>query len=283
MSEIEIITDSTCDIPQELIQQYQITVLPHVVIWGNHEYRDRVDLQPEEFYRRLTTEKDLPTSAQASVSDFADIYQSAQAHGAKEIIVLTVSSAMSGTFQSASNAAQMVDIPVHVVDSKGPTMTLGWQVLEAARMREVGASVQTILGKINEVRKSMVQYVMMDTLEFLRRGGRIGNATNLITSLLQIKPLVHINHETGLVETGEIARTYGHAVNMLYEKFFGKMDLSKTLHVAVLHGNALEEAEKLAERIRAEVHPAELLINITGPVLGINTGPRALALCGYTE
>jgi DegV family protein with EDD domain len=283
MSNIEIITDSTCDIPEKLIQQYHITVLPHTVIWGNHEYHDRVDLQPEEFYRKLTTEKTLPTSAQASVMEFASAFRNIQAGGAKEIITITVSSAMSGAFQSAINAAKQVDIPVHVVDSKGPTMTLGWQVLAAARMRDAGASVQSILDKVDAVRKSMVQYVMLDTLEFLRRGGRIGNATNLISSILQIKPLVHINHETGLVETGELARTYNRAKDMLFEKFFSKLDLNKTLHVAVLHGNALEEAEKLADLIRREINPAELLINITGPVLGINTGPRALALCGYTE
>ncbi len=283
MNSIELITDSTCDIPQEMVKEYDINVIPHYVIWGNQQYLDRVNLQPEEFYQRLETDKIRPTSAQATVHDFLAKYEEAILRGAKEIIVITVSSAMSGAYQMAQNAAKLVKIPVHVVDSKGPTMTLGWQVLEAARKRLAGDDIKTILNGVDQVRHKLVQVVGMDTLDYLQKGGRIGDAAKWIGSVLNIKPVVTINHETGRVEPAGIARTHKSMVEMMYNKFFEKIGDPSNLHIAVLHGNTLSEAEALAERIKKEFNPKELLINITGPVLGINTGPRALALCGYTE
>jgi DegV family protein with EDD domain len=280
---IAIITDSTCDIPQALVDQYAIIVIPHFVIWGNQEYLDRVNLQPEEFYRRLETDPVRPTSAQATAQVFEGAYQKAIQNGAEEIVALTVSSAMSGAYQMALNAASQVNVPVHVIDSKGPTMSLGWQVLAAARMRAEGGNAQAIIAKTSQLRQTLTQIVGMDTMEYLQRGGRIGDAAKWIGSLLQIKPVVSINHQTGRVEPAGIARTYKSMVEMLYQKFFEKMDTSRPMHVAVLHGNAHSEAEALAGRIQGAFQPVELLINITGPVLGINTGPRALALCGYTE
>jgi DegV family protein with EDD domain len=190
---------------------------------------------------------------------------------------------MSGAINSAREAANEVSIPVEIVDGKGPTMSLGWQVLAAARLRESGASLQTILKKTNIIRESMVQLVMLNTLEYLHRGGRIGNAKRLIGSLLDIKPIVRINHFTGLVETDSQARTYSKAVRLLYDRFFAQLDLNKKLHIAVLHGNALTAAQQLITWIENEIHPYELIVSITGPVLGINTGPDALALCGYAE
>ena len=283
MDEIAVITDSTCDIPQELIDEYNIKVVPHYVIWGDQQFIDRVSIQPEEFYQRLETSKTFPTTAQATVQDFLSRYQEAIINGAKELVVLTVSSAMSGAYQMAQEAARLVNIPVHVVDSKGPTMSLGWQVLQAVRLREVGESVQSILTSIDQVRHKLVQIVGLDSLLFLQKGGRIGDAANWVSSKLQIKPVIHINHVNGKVEPEGIARTHSGMVDMVYRKFFEKAGSGDKLHIAILHGNALEDAKKLADRISEEYSHIELIINITGPVLGIHTGPRALALCGYFE
>jgi DegV family protein with EDD domain len=217
------------------------------------------------------------------VNDFKKVFEDLNNKGITEIIVLTVSSAMSGTFQMAKNAAKLVDFPVSVVDSKGPTMTLGWQVLAAARACEMGADVSTILKKIDQVRQRLVQFVAMNTLEYLQKGGRIGGAVKWVGGLLQVKPLVSINHGTGLVEPVSLARTQKALVENMYKKFFEKLDLNKKLRIAILHGNALGKAEELAQRIENEFNPIELIINMTGPVLGINTGPGALALCGYYE
>ena len=280
---IGIVTDSTCDIPEEFITQYGITIVPQYVIWGEEQFKDRFELSPLDFYRRLETDKVRPTSSQASINDFKQVFEELNLKGFRELIVLTVSGAMSGTFQMAKNAAKLVNFPVTVVDSKGPTMTLGWQVLAAARELEKGADIKTILEKVEQVRMRLVQFVAMDTLEYLQKGGRIGGAVKWVGGLLQVKPLVSINHETGLVEPVSLARTQKALVENMYKKFFEKLDTSKKLRIAVLHGNALEKAEELANKIRIEFNPIELIINITGPVLGINTGPGALALCGYYE
>lgn len=286
-SPIVIIADSTCDIPAELIEQYHIDVVPQIIIWDNQELRDRIDIQPDEFYRRLSTAAHLPTTSQPSVKSFSEHYQAAQAAGATAIVVLTVSSAMSGTYQTALQAAQLVEVPVHVIDAKGPTMSLGWQTLAAARAREAGADVSGISAAADHVRQTLVQFVYLDTLEYLYKGGRIGNATRFIGSLLDLKPLVEINHQTGVVEAADRVRTRRKGLEALYQRFFEKFGEAiaarRSLHIAVLHGGVPEDAAHLADRIRREYQPAELLINITGPVLGLHTGPRALALCGYAE
>ncbi len=283
MNPTALITDSTCDIPQAMIGQYGITVIPLGVVWGNEILRDRIDLSPEEFYRRLEKDSVWPTSTLPSPADFEQVYREAILKGAKEIVVMTVSSAMSGTFQLAEQVGKHMDVPVHVIDSKGPSMSLGWQVLAAARIRELGGNAAKMIEAAAAVRAKLVLIVCLDTLEYLHRGGRIGNATRFIGGLLDIKPLVEINHITGLVEFCGQARTRKKSIETLIGRFFEKLPSEKPKRVAVLHGGALTDAQALAARIIKEYNPLELLVNITGPVLGIHTGPHALALCGYAE
>jgi len=278
-----LITDSTCDIPDELLHRYDIAYLPCYIMFGSDSHRDRAESSAIDFYRRLVTDSNHPTTAQPTPGDFVAAYIEAQAKGAEEVLVIPVSSKMSGTIESARQAARMVDIPVYYHDSRGPTMSVGWQVLAAARARESGSDAAGMIDAADKARQKMVQWVAMDTLEYLHKGGRIGAATNLIGSLLHIKPLVRINHEKGIVETGGRARTRKRAIETLYQSFFQQLDPSGKLHIAVLHGDALADARALMQRIRAEYDPAELLLMITSPVLGVHTGPGALALCGYSD
>jgi DegV family protein with EDD domain len=280
---VALITDSTCDIPDDLLEKYDIAVVPSLVIWGDEVLRDRVDIEPEEFYERLERDPVFPTTSQPTPQDFCSGYRQATQKGIQEIVVITVSSAMSGTIEAAKQAAEMIDVPVHVIDSKGPTMTVGWQVLAAARAREAGGDAQAMVKAADKARESLVQFVCLDTLEYLHKGGRIGGATKFIGTMLNIKPLITIDHQTGLVEPGKRVRTRTRALEALHDEFFSHLDTRKTMRIAVLHGGALKEAETLAERIQREFAPAELLMNITGPVLGVHTGPRAIALVGYTE
>jgi len=280
---IGIISDSTCDIPDNLIQQHGITIIPHYIIWGNQQYRDRVDMQPIYFYERIATDPDYPSSSQASIADFKQIFEDVAAKGADEIIALTVSSAMSGAYHMASEAAKLVRVPVSVVDGKSPSMSLGWQVLAAARARDAGMKVGEILAMLDELKTRLVQYVAMESLEYLQKSGRIGNAVKWVGSVLKIRPLVSINHKTGLVEPASLSRTHKGVIDQMYNKFFEHFKAKQKLHIAVMHGNILTEAEEMAERIKREFNPVELIVNITGPVLGISTGPGALALCGYAE
>lgn len=280
---IAIVTDSTCDIPQPLADKYQIKIVYHTIIFGNKEFKDRLEMSSEGFYRKLDEGGPIPTTAQASIQDFYEVFQALKNQGAKEILVFVVSSALSGSHQSATNAAGMVDIPVHIIDSKGTTMSLGWQVLTAARVREKGGNLEQMINDSAKVRKSLVLIVGMNTVEYLFHGGRIGLAKKLIGSALQIKPVVMINHENGIVEPDGSARTYRNMVEMVYRRFGEKIIRQGKLHIAVLHGGAVSEAENLAERIRKDFNPFELFINLTTPVLGVNTGPKAVAICGYSE
>lgn len=281
--EVALITDSTCDIPDYLINQYQITVIPQTVIWNDDVLLDRVELSPQDFYKRLENDPCHPKSTLPAPESILAAYQNASQSGARRAMMFTVSSKMSGTYQLARKLAENSPIPVDVIDGKGPTMSLGWQVIAAARCREDGGNHQDMIQAAAETRSKMVQFVLMNTMEYLHKGGRIGRAALMLGSLLDFKPLVEINHQTGIVEAAGRIRTRHKGIEELWNKFFAKLDLTKNLHIAVLHGNAKQDAQNLADRISETYQPVELLINITGPVLGINTGPGALALCGYSE
>ncbi|MFL7812780.1 MAG: DegV family protein [Anaerolineales bacterium] len=279
---IALITDSTCDLPQEYLDQYHIQVVPLTIIWDGQEYLDGVDLKAEDFYRRLDGSPTIPTTSQPTPESFYQAYKQAREQGAESALVITISSAMSGTYASAQNAAGMIDIPVEVLDSKSNSMSLGWQVLAAARAREGGGGLQEMIQAADQARQSMVYLVTLDTLEYLYKGGRIGGASHFIGNLLDLKPQIYVNHQTGEVEGGRRSRTRRKALQDLFTDFFSRIDPEQELRVAVLHNAAIEEAQALASRIEDELHPAELIISIVSPVLGVHTGPRAVAICGYT-
>ncbi len=162
-------------------------------------------------------------------------------------------------------------------------MSLGWQVLEAARSVQAGVDVAGVLQKIDAVRQRLVQFVAMETMEYLQKGGRMGSAAKWVGTLLSVKPLVSINHQTGLVVSESLTRSHKQMVEMLFHKFFERLGSRSGLHIAVLHGDAPAEAESLAERIRKAYQPVELLINTTGPVLGINHRSRSAGFKRYAE
>lgn len=281
-SKIALLTDSTCDIPQELLDEYQIQVIPQVVIWGEETYQDRIDLTPQAFYQRLNEDDTHPKTTQPSPATFQAHYHRAIERGAETILLFTVSKAMSGTYSVATQVASEFEFPIKVIDSKGPSMSLGWQVLAAARVRKGGGDENEILSAVSQVRDQLVQYVLLDTLDYLYKGGRIGNATRLVGSLLNLKPLVTIDHQEGVVEAAGRARTLKNGIEMLLERFYMALDPSQPTRVAVLHGNAEGQARSIAQRIQDEIQPREMIFNITGPVLGVNTGPGAIALSGYS-
>ena len=280
---IALITDSTCDIPPALREQYGITVVPLSIIWGDEQLRDGVDIQAEAFYARLNADPTYPTTSQPTPQDFLNALEKVRQQGAKEIVVITISRAMSGTYESAQLAAPIIGLPVHLVDSRSNSMSLGWQVLAAARTREAGGDVAAMVAAADAARKSMVYIITLDTLEYLRKGGRIGGASAFIGTLLNFKPQILVNHETGMVEAGRRTRTRQKALQALYDDFFAQLDTRKKMRIAVLHNAALPEAEAMAARVQTDFAPEELLISIVAPVLGVHTGPRALALCGYTQ
>lgn len=280
---IALITDSTSDLPDDILQQYAVDVVPLMVIWGHEELRDRVDIQPLEFYKRLASDPVLPKTSQPSPAAFVQAVQRAQEQGAEEAVIFTISSGMSSTYQSAMQVKSLVDIPVHIVDSKANSMSLGWQILAAARARDAGGDAAAMIAAADKVRSTLVTLLYVDTLEYLHRGGRISGAAKWAGTLLKLKPQLYVDHTDGHIKLAARTRTRTKAIEALYRSFFEQMDLSKSLHVAVMHGNIPDEIQPLAERIRREYAPAELVVALTSPVMGIHTGPGAIALCGYTS
>ncbi len=280
---VALVTDSTCDIPAEWVKQYDIFIVPLTIVFGDQAYLDREELTAEEFYRRLPAEKYHPTTSQPAPGVFLAAYRRAAAEGAEQILTITISSAMSGTFESARQAAQESPIPVTVLDSKNNSMGLGWQVVAAARKREAGGDLDEMAAAALAVRDRVVYYISLDTIEYLTRGGRMGDAARFLNSFLQIKPLINVKPETGTVGASLPARSRKSAIEGLYKEFFRKIQSTANLHITVLHNDALEEAQALAERVIAEFSPEELFVSIVSPALGVHTGPRAIALCGYAE
>ncbi len=281
---IKIVTDSACDIPEDLTQEFSIIKVPTHIIWDGEQYLDSLTMTAEEFYRRLPTTSAIPTSSQPSLGEFRQAFEEAEAQGAQEIVCLTVSSKLSGTFESASNAAKECKLPVHVVDTRAISMQQGWQALAAARAARVGASVRQVLDAIEAVRQKVVFSVGLPSLANLARSGRLGSAFKLIGNVvIAVHPLVAVNSESGKIEPVGLARTKKSMLDKVFNHFKQKVGNGLKLHAAVMHGAALEEAQFLKERIQQELLPVELIVTSTGPVLGAHAGPGAVALSGYYD
>jgi len=281
---IKIVTDSACDIPADLTQEYNIIKVPTHIIWDGEDYLDSVTMTAEEFYRRLPTTTAIPTSSQPSAGEFRQAYDDAIAQGAKEIVCLTVSSKLSGTYESANNAARDCKVPVHVVDTRATSMQQGWQVLAAARAVNLGASVRQALDSIEAVRQKVIFSVGLPSLANLARSGRLGPAFKLIGNVvIAVHPLVAVNAESGKIEPVGLARTKKSMLDKVFNHFKQKVGEGLKLHAAVMHGDALKEAILLKERIQQELEPVEMILTSTGPVLGAHAGQGAVAISGYYE
>ena len=280
---IALVTDSTSDIPAAWVKQYDICIVPLTIIFGDEQFLDGVELSSKQFYERLPKESHHPTTSQPTPKAFLNAYRAAAAGGAEEILVITISAAMSGTIESARQAAQESSIPIHIVDGKNNSMGLGWQVIAAARVREAGGGLDAMLEAAEYVRNNIVYYISLDTIEYLSKGGRISEAARLLDSILRIKPLIYVRADTGTVAASIPARSRKSALEGLYKEFFRHIPAGRAIHITILHNDALEEAQELAERVRREYSPREIFISIVSPVLGVHTGPRAVALCGYAE
>jgi DegV family protein with EDD domain len=280
---IAIITDSTNDLPLSLREQYGILVVPLTIVWGDKQYVDGVEMSGLEFYEKLKENPIHPTTSQPTPGSFLETFENAKSRGATQIMVCVISSAMSGTFESARLAAEGYSLPVSIWDSKSNSMSLGWQVLAMARTREEGGGIEEMRQSAEKVRANLHYHIVLDTLDYLIQGGRIGSAARLIGNVLKIKPQIRVNHQSGTVEPGDISTTRKKAIESLYSSFFKKVDTTKPMHIAVLHNGVEEDAQELAARVKTEFNPKELITGIVSPVLGAHTGPGAIALCGYSE
>lgn len=281
MARIALITDSTASLPPELARRYNIHVIPTYVIIGGKTFLDGVDLAPGEFYRLLQEAETLPTTSQPSVGDFVELYTKLSQE-AEDILSIHLSDQLSATMSSALAARkEMGAVPIHVIDSRSASMGLGFIVLAAARAVEEGKGLPQVIEAIESLIPRMNVIFMVDTLEYLRRGGRIGGASALLGSILSIKPILYL--KDGRVEVLEKVRTKSRAKERLLEIVAERLGSGRGVHVAILHADALEEAQVLEDQIVRQFEPVELYVDELNPVVGTHVGPGTIGLVFYSE
>jgi len=281
MAEVAIITDSTAYIPQGLVERYHIRVVPQVLIWGEESFLDGVDIQPAEFYARLSTSKTIPTTSQATVASFHSIFEPLAEKGVPMVVIL-ISDELSGTLQSAHQAKEMFpQATIEVIDSRSTSMELGFHVLAAARAAEAGESLEEVVRIAREAQNHTGVFFVVDTLEFLHRGGRIGGASRLVGTALKIKPLLHL--KDGRVEPFEKVRTKKKALARLLDVIGERVDGKPNVRLAGLHAVAESEVVSLLEEAKRRFNPVETILSEVSPVVGTHVGPGTVGLAYCTE
>lgn len=266
---IRIVTDSTCDLPESVVREYQITVIPLYINVGDQSYLDGVDLSRKDFYTRLPSFPVPPTTAVPGLETFARVYQDLATDGATEILSLHISPTLSGMLDVARAAARQVrQVPVTVLDSRQLSLGLGFAVLAAARAAAEGRSLTDILALLEDQIPRTYVFAALDTMEYLRRSGRVSNLVANIGGLLKVKPLLKMNDG---VASSERVRTQRRAYQRLIELV---RDLVPMEQLALVHTNAADRADALWAQAR------HLFPNITNPlsvdvtpVLGVHLGP----------
>ncbi len=273
---VAIVTDSTSDLPPALTAARSITIVPLTLNFDGQALLDGVDITPSEFYRRLPNATSHPTTSQPSPGQFAEVYGALLAdHDA--IVSIHISEKLSGTFESAQQAADMTDATrVHVIDSQVVSMGLGLVTLAASTLAAKSADAEAIVDKVEAMRGEVQTYFSVATLEFLRRGGRIGRASALLGSVLQVKPVLCIRD--GLVTPLERVRTFERALSRVVE-LARAVDRGKGICAIVGHAGAEADAVRVAKEL--EPIAETLMIQTLGPVVGAHAGPGVVGVGCY--
>jgi DegV family protein with EDD domain len=278
---VAIITDSTADIPPELIKEHNIHIIPQVLIMGGKTWLDGVDIDAPTFYKLLKESPDFPSTSQPSAASFHELFLelSKEADG---IAAILVSDELSGTLNSAQAAAvNLPDIPIEIVDTRAVSMMLGFHVLVAARAATSGQDLKTVANAARALIGRTHVYFIVDTLEYLHRGGRIGAASRLFGSALNLKPVLEIRD--GIVTPLAKVRTRRKALDRVFELLDAHLAEGDRIHMAVLHIAAPEEAARFREQLEARFHPVEMIETECGPVVGAHAGPGTVGVAFYVE
>ena len=274
MAAIRIVTDSSCDLPASVADEHGIAIVPLTIRFGDEELVDRRDLTPSQFWDRCAASAVLPETAAPSPGQFEEAFRAAAAGGAEGVCCVNISSRLSATIQSAQAAAQAVadTIPVRVVDSRSVTLGLGMIVLEACRKAEAGATLDEVAAAAEDAATRARVLGTLDTLENLKKGGRIGGAQALLGSLLSIKPAIEVRD--GAVEPGPKQRTRSKALRFLVDSVAEEPSIE---HLAVMHG-AAPDLDQLLDLLSSHVPREKIIVGDIGPVVGAHTGPRTIGV-----
>jgi DegV family protein with EDD domain len=282
VTKIRIVTDSTADIPISLREELGIEMVPLKIHIGDETYLDGVTLKSEQFYEKQAAASTFPSTSQPSPVEFLEMYKKlAEAEPDVEIISIHLSSALSGTYQSAVLACSMLEeqVKVHLIDSKSASYGIGILALEAAKAARVGKSVEQITEHLHKLRDSIRIYFLVDTLEYLQKGGRIGKASALFGSLLNIKPILTVDKDGEVSALDKVRgqkKAMGRIMELLEKDFAGK-----SIHVHVAHSNSLEAAEQLDAQIQERFDVKSMDYLVLGPVIGAHTGTGTVAAFVY--
>ena len=276
MSKVAIVTDSSPNIPAEIIAENKIHVVPLTVIWGEENFYDGVDISPVEFYKRLDTAKVMPSTSQPSVADFEVLFRSLHEQG-YEILAVLISEDLSGTISSATQAKKLLpDAKIEIVNSKSLAMDLGFQVLLAARAAKQGASLEECKQLAEDARDRGGIIFVLDTLEFLHRGGRIGVSKRFMGTVLNVKPVLTI--EDGKITPLDSVRTQKKALEAIVDMIEERTKGHKNVRLATLHANNPETAQFILDKAAERINPVEQVFSELSPVIGTHAGPGAVGL-----
>ncbi len=278
MKKVAILTDSTAYLPQDLLARYHIATIPLQVIWGEETFRDGVTIQPGDFYRRLQTAKLMPTTSQPSAGAMKEAFSRLLEQDAA-VLGIFISSKLSGTIQSAAQGREMLGSGaenIEIFDSQTTAMAMGFQVLAAARAAAEGASLEECVHAAEQSRQHSGIHFVVDTLEFLHRGGRIGGAQRFLGTALNMKPILKMNE--GKIEAEERVRTKGKAIERLVEIVTEECRGKSPVRLAALHANSPAEAQTVLDKAAALLQPSETFTCELSPVIGTHVGPGTIAL-----
>ena len=270
---IKIITDSTSDIDLKYAKELNVEVVPLKVIIDGKEYKDRIDLQPEEFYDLLVNSQTLPSTSQPSPQDFVDLYETAKNNN-DSVIVITLSSVISGTYQSANLAKDLVDYDdIYVIDSLGTTQMQRLLILKAVALRNEGMNAQDLYTFLEAYKHRIRLFAFVDTLEYLYKGGRLSRTAATAGTLLKFKPI--IGFDEGKLDVFAKARGTQKATAKIIDLIQqdGEMDLDEPICIG--YTGSSDGLDKFENTLRETLHFDETLHGIVGPVIGTHAGPGA--------
>jgi len=278
---MKIVSDSAVDLPEEMFTQFGIERMPLLITFGTEALRSGVDIQAEEFYRRLVASKDnLPTTSQPSVGEFVELYRRV-GQTDKDIVSVHVSSGLSGTLNSATQAAkQCPEFNITLIDTKTLSAAEGFQVVAVAQAIRRGYTVEQIVKRAQEVGDQTEIFFTLDTLYYLQKGGRIGRVQAMAGALLNLKPVITVDKGPGTYITVAKGRSISKSIALIADQVYEKMQ-DRPAWVHVLHTNSPDQAQALHELILTRMPKARLTRGQIVPVLGVHTGPGCVgAVCG---
>lgn len=277
---IAIVTDSTSYLPKESIERYNIKIVPIPVIIDGKTYREGIDITTEEFYRKLEESQELPSTSQPALGEMVEMYTKIGNEGYDAIISIHLASTISGFVNNLKTVSEMVtNTKVIPYDSQITVMLMGHLVIEAAKMAEAGADYDEILTRLDALRATMNEVFIVNDLKNLVKGGRLSNASAVIGSVLNIKPLLTFDDDTHEIVAYDKVRSIKKAYSKAIEAFEEDKENSDfTYRLIVIHANDPEEAKKWASEIHEQFPDEKIDISYFGPVIGTHLGEKAIAL-----